>query len=38
MIPGLLRRAPFISQEAVMNSGSMASVLDFANDYFINCW
>lgn len=37
MIPGLLRGAQLSSQDVIMNSGSMASVLDFANDYFINC-
>lgn len=38
MIPGLQRGAQLSSQDAIMNSGSMASVLDFANNYFINCW
>lgn len=38
MIPGLPRGAQLSSQDAIMNSGSMASVPDFANDYFINCW
>lgn len=37
MIPGLLRGAQLSSQDAIMNSGSMVSVLDFANDYFIDC-
>lgn len=38
MIPGLLRGAQLSSEDAIMNSGSMASVVNFASDYFLKCW